>query len=191
MEGAPGTPWIGGWVGPRAVLDTMVKRKIPSPHRELTPITQLVRPVAQRYTDWTIAALILRTYSSVFSLSTFCSHTRNTGCPGAMAVLCAWLLRVWYNLKCLKWYPWDFCYLTNSMVQSPRDFSTHSPGKIPRLLWNSKVHYIIHNSLPLFIILIRVNPIHIFPPCSPKISSGFVFSSTPTRVYAKVSGLSR
>jgi hypothetical protein len=27
---APGTHWIGGWVGPRAVLDAVVKRKIPT-----------------------------------------------------------------------------------------------------------------------------------------------------------------
>jgi hypothetical protein len=31
---APGTYWIGGWVGSRAVLDAVVKRKIPSPRRE-------------------------------------------------------------------------------------------------------------------------------------------------------------
>jgi len=30
-ERAPGTHWIGGWVGPRAVLDAMVKRKKPPP----------------------------------------------------------------------------------------------------------------------------------------------------------------
>jgi hypothetical protein len=30
----PGTHWIGGWVGPRAVLDAVVKRKIPSSRRE-------------------------------------------------------------------------------------------------------------------------------------------------------------
>jgi hypothetical protein len=30
-ERAPGTHWIGGWVGPRAVLDAVMKRKIPSP----------------------------------------------------------------------------------------------------------------------------------------------------------------
>jgi hypothetical protein len=30
-ERAPGTHWIGGWVGPRAVLDAVAKRKIPSP----------------------------------------------------------------------------------------------------------------------------------------------------------------
>jgi hypothetical protein len=29
-EISPGTHWTGGWVGPRAVLDAVVKRKIPS-----------------------------------------------------------------------------------------------------------------------------------------------------------------
>jgi hypothetical protein len=33
-ERALGTHWIGGWVGPRAVLDAVVKRKIPSFRRE-------------------------------------------------------------------------------------------------------------------------------------------------------------
>jgi hypothetical protein len=54
---APDTHWIGGWVGPRAVLDAVVKRKIPSPRRESNPITQIFQPVAQRYTDWAITAL--------------------------------------------------------------------------------------------------------------------------------------
>jgi hypothetical protein len=39
-------------VGTRAVLDTVVKRKIPSPRRESNPRTPIVQPVAQRYTDW-------------------------------------------------------------------------------------------------------------------------------------------
>jgi hypothetical protein len=34
---APRIRWIGGWVGPRAVLDAVVKRKIPSPCRTLEP----------------------------------------------------------------------------------------------------------------------------------------------------------
>jgi hypothetical protein len=34
--------------GPRAVLDAVVKRKIPSPRRESNPIVQ---PLAQRYID--------------------------------------------------------------------------------------------------------------------------------------------
>jgi hypothetical protein len=46
-ERAPGTHWIGGWVGPRAVLNAVVKRKIPSPRRESNPRTPLVQPVAQ------------------------------------------------------------------------------------------------------------------------------------------------
>jgi hypothetical protein len=33
-ERAPGTRWIGGWVGPRAGLNMVSKRKIPSPRRE-------------------------------------------------------------------------------------------------------------------------------------------------------------
>jgi hypothetical protein len=50
-ERAPGTHWIGGWVGPRAVLDAVVKRKIPSPLWESNPRIPIVQPVAQRYTD--------------------------------------------------------------------------------------------------------------------------------------------
>jgi len=30
-ERAPATNWRGGWVGPRAGLDAVVKRKIPTP----------------------------------------------------------------------------------------------------------------------------------------------------------------
>jgi hypothetical protein len=36
-------------VGPRAVLDAVVKRKIPRPHRESNPRIPIVQPVAQRY----------------------------------------------------------------------------------------------------------------------------------------------
>jgi hypothetical protein len=33
-------------VGPRAVLDAVVKRKIPNPHRESNPRTPIVQPVS-------------------------------------------------------------------------------------------------------------------------------------------------
>jgi hypothetical protein len=56
-ERAPGTHWIGGWMGPRAVVEAVVKRKIPSPRRESNPRTPIVQSVAQRYTDWAITAL--------------------------------------------------------------------------------------------------------------------------------------
>jgi hypothetical protein len=56
-ERAPGIHWIGGWVGPRAILDTVVKRKIPSHRQESNHRNPIVQPVAQRYTDWAIMAL--------------------------------------------------------------------------------------------------------------------------------------
>jgi hypothetical protein len=43
-------------VGPRAVLDAVVKRKIPNPRRKSNPRTPIVQLVAQRYTDWAISA---------------------------------------------------------------------------------------------------------------------------------------
>jgi hypothetical protein len=55
-ERAPGTHWIGGWVGPRAVPDAVEKRKIPRRRREPDPRTPMVQPVAQRYTDWPTTA---------------------------------------------------------------------------------------------------------------------------------------
>jgi hypothetical protein len=39
-ERAPGTHWIGGWVGPRAGLDAPEKRKISCPCRESKPSSE-------------------------------------------------------------------------------------------------------------------------------------------------------
>jgi hypothetical protein len=50
-ERAPDNHWIGGWLGTRAILDAVVKRKIPGSCRESNPRTPIVQPVAQRYTD--------------------------------------------------------------------------------------------------------------------------------------------
>jgi hypothetical protein len=55
-ERAPDTHCIGGWVGPRAGLDAVVKGRIPSPRRESNPDEQVVQPVVSRYTDWAIPA---------------------------------------------------------------------------------------------------------------------------------------
>jgi hypothetical protein len=49
-ERCPDTHWIRGWVGPRAVLDAVVKRKIPSPRRESNPKIPIVQPVALQVT---------------------------------------------------------------------------------------------------------------------------------------------
>jgi hypothetical protein len=45
-ERLPVAHWIGCWVGPRTVLDTVVKRKIPSPRQESNPRTPIVQPIA-------------------------------------------------------------------------------------------------------------------------------------------------
>jgi hypothetical protein len=50
-ERVPGTHSIGDRVGLSAVLDMIVKRKIPSLRRESNPRTPIVQLVAQRYTD--------------------------------------------------------------------------------------------------------------------------------------------
>jgi hypothetical protein len=63
-EKAPGIYWIGGWVGPRAVLDA-VMRKIPSSRRESNPRTPIDQPLAQRYTDWAITALLNLLYDII------------------------------------------------------------------------------------------------------------------------------
>jgi hypothetical protein len=47
----PGTHWIGGWVGHRAVLDVVVKRKIPRSCQESNLTTLIVQPLAQLYTN--------------------------------------------------------------------------------------------------------------------------------------------
>jgi hypothetical protein len=46
-------------MGPRAVLDAVVKRKIPSPRRESNPRIPIVQPVAQCYNDRAITAIII------------------------------------------------------------------------------------------------------------------------------------
>jgi hypothetical protein len=53
-ERAPGTYWIRGWVGSRAGLDAVVKRKILSPRRESNLDHPIVQPVVSPYTDWAI-----------------------------------------------------------------------------------------------------------------------------------------
>jgi hypothetical protein len=46
----PGTHWTGGWVDPRAGLDTEVRGKILSPRRGSNPDRPVVQPVVRHYT---------------------------------------------------------------------------------------------------------------------------------------------
>jgi hypothetical protein len=97
-EKAPGTPWIGGWVSPRAVLDAVAKRKIPNPHRESNPRTPIVQPVAQRYTDWAIAALPLQCNPSNKRNLHITSHT----CGVRLDLIHAFLTVMWRLRMLLK-----------------------------------------------------------------------------------------
>jgi hypothetical protein len=51
-EKGPRYHWTGGWVGPRAGLETEVTGKILSPLRGSNPDRLVVQPVARHYTDW-------------------------------------------------------------------------------------------------------------------------------------------
>jgi hypothetical protein len=49
-ERTPGTHWTGGWVGPRAGLDTEARGKILCPLRESNSDRPVVQPVVRLYT---------------------------------------------------------------------------------------------------------------------------------------------
>jgi hypothetical protein len=51
-KGPPVAHWTGGWVGPRAGLDTEARGKILCPSRESNPDRPVVQPVVRHYTDW-------------------------------------------------------------------------------------------------------------------------------------------
>jgi hypothetical protein len=59
---APDTHWIGDLVGPRAGLDDMKKSKF-LPHRDSNSDPMVVQPVARRYTNCAIPALLCVLYS--------------------------------------------------------------------------------------------------------------------------------
>jgi hypothetical protein len=46
-EKAHDAHWIGGWLGPRTVLDAVVKIKIPSSRRESSPRTPIVQTISK------------------------------------------------------------------------------------------------------------------------------------------------
>jgi hypothetical protein len=64
---SPWYPLDRRWVDPRAVVDAVVKRKIPSPRRESNSRT----PIIQRYTEWAVTA-----WGSSFYLKQTSSNTQ-------------------------------------------------------------------------------------------------------------------
>jgi hypothetical protein len=106
-ERAPGIHWIGGWVGPRAVLDAVVKRKIPSPRRESNSRTPIVQPVAQCYTDWAITALVLTSLLLANRISACCrisdNHIDQNNIVCYMSLLRTGCWGKYFDLRGRKW----------------------------------------------------------------------------------------
>jgi hypothetical protein len=68
-ERAAGTNWIGGWVGPRASLDTAVKRKISSPRRDSNTRSSGPSPLTLfRQTQITVPSLVTVLHSGTRTL---------------------------------------------------------------------------------------------------------------------------
>jgi hypothetical protein len=59
-ERTPSTHCTGGWVGPRASLDTEARGKILCPRRGSNPDRPVVQPVVRHYTAWANPAPVAR-----------------------------------------------------------------------------------------------------------------------------------
>jgi len=69
--------------------------------------------------------------------------------------------------------------LTNYMEQSPSwEADNHSSSQeTPHLFWNPKVHYHVDKSLPLVLILSKMNLVHTLPSSVSMIHSNIIFPS--------------
>jgi hypothetical protein len=81
-EWAYGTHWLGGWMGPRAVLDAVSKWKISSHRRESNPDHSIFQHIASRYTDWLCAGGTKGKSGKVFIVKSFMICTLNLLCLG-------------------------------------------------------------------------------------------------------------
>jgi len=67
-------------------------------------------------------------------------------------------------------------WLSNSMEQNLSwEVESHLANQeLSYLLWNLKVHYCVHKSLPWVPVLNQMNPVHNFPFCAPTIHSSIL-----------------
>jgi hypothetical protein len=90
------------------------------------------------------------------------AHVQNNGDEWSEAIKC-----LLYSVRVLEpqrlwltdWLtPWSRVILEKLTVFS----ASH---EILHLLWNPKIHYYVHKSPPLILILSQMSPVHTFPPC--------------------------
>jgi hypothetical protein len=129
-ERTPGTHWIGDWVGTKAGLDAVMKRKIPSPCRDSNP--PIIYPVAQRYT-----AELFRLLHNLGNLKhitvKFCFL--NTSCQ---------LQKLLGNLNIIISKLMQWCSFPSRSV----DLVTEEPRKqLSVWSWNPNFHYRAHRAL--------------------------------------------
>jgi hypothetical protein len=138
-KNTPSTHWIGGWVGPRACLDTEGKVKIIYVCQGSNPIVQ---SAVRHYTVWPTPYHFLFYY--FFALS------------------CDWL-----SLPVAKHTAKYIKYLGYSADYRPCwNAKSHSVNReIPCLLCNRRVHDRVHNSLPIVCILSQTNPVEFLTSC--------------------------
>jgi hypothetical protein len=107
-ERAPVTHWIGDWVGPRAGLDVVLRRKIPSPCRDLNPDHSARSPVLYH---WAIPANGGKVKCKVVPVPFLTEHHAMKAYWGSGGVAPRILVR--YRASYLLTY-----LLTHSMVQN-------------------------------------------------------------------------
>jgi len=126
-ERAPGTHWIGGWVDPPAVLDAVVKRKIPSPRRKSntrTPIVSL--PMSRtglkflRISRFPRACYISHTFHSSWQYYVMRVNKYKTICRLITTLSCVYGLRDWKILNIILGWVLQWVFNTHllGIIQS-------------------------------------------------------------------------
>jgi hypothetical protein len=99
-ERTPGTHCTGGWVGPRAGLDTEVRGKILCPCRGPNPDRPIFQPVVRHYTAWANPAPYLKYNKKQLLLNTFIGHKPNAFRSSVVKILI--YIYMWFDHQAIR-----------------------------------------------------------------------------------------